>query len=85
MLTARLLIDCADQASLDQVHGGVVDLQVTELDAGITGVLLRTHLRPLRVEALSTFAAADPPDGRLGPLVRVFLRRPTREVPDGEG
>jgi len=78
-LTARLLIDCADQAGLEGIHRGVVDVQITELDAGVVGELLRTQLRPLRVEALSTFTAADPPSERQGPLVRVFLPSPTEE------
>lgn len=82
MLTVRLLVDADDQAELDQLAAGVFDGQVVSIDAGMTGSLIRTELRPLSVTFLSALAAADSRAERMGPLVRVFLERPTEVRPD---
>lgn len=85
MLTARLIIDCDELAEIDRLRpGDYIDVEVTDLHAGLDGELIDTDLRPQSVVALSMFAAVEPPSERDGPLVRVFLTSP-KEDRHGEG
>ena len=54
-------------------------IQIETVDASVDGELVRHHLRPLSVEALAAPASADPTGESKGPLVRIFIERPSED------
>jgi hypothetical protein len=80
VLTGRLVIDATSPAELEHLLAGGGEVQITAVDAGVDGELVRHALRPLLVEALTAAASSSPTVERQGPLVRVFINRPTGET-----
>lgn len=80
MLTARLVTDAPSAAELDLLLSGVAEVQIATVDAGVAGELVRHILTPLLVEALTPTASTDPTVECQGPLVRVYIQRPSEDT-----
>jgi hypothetical protein len=71
MLTAGLVITASSAAEVEPLLIGRAEVQITTVDAGVDGELVRHSLRPLSVEALTPTASTEPTAERAGPLVLV--------------
>ena len=79
MLTAQLIVTATCAADLDELLTGRADIQIETVDAGVDGELVRHHLHPLSIEALTALASTDPSVERRGALVRIHTERPSED------
>ena len=79
MLTAQLTVTAACAADLDELLTGRADIQIETGSTPWNGELVRHHLRPLSVEALTPLASTDPSVERRGAFVRIHTDRPSED------